>query len=830
MRLVSKGLTESIYSRVKSLNLNEATDEEMAKLKDELQFRYEELSNSGDIEASLIGEDIDAIANKIRQEGFFISNDIFTDDSDEYEWEQINMFLDQKIREYVRDNYEDTEAEAQAEDRVLDYERHGRGSEEQYERDLRSLDEGALAKVYYFIVGICLDGNRPDADKNDFYDMPDFGIPFKLMDENIGVTSSMSEAYNYARNYVTSGVDGTFGAVIENNEPTEGFADTISSGFSDNLDSSDIYHFKENGGKLTYCAYSTENGSIETLVDDYAGSYKPSPRVISKLNNLYSFVSDKNNRELFNSDGIDEEIVSLVKDVLNDIMKYDTKEQLVNSLNYIIKYINDTKEYFYDGIDEEIIADLTELVDLVNKDNVSIKESADVYDSVGKIENIDGKEYYVSDSTFNGYCYKNANTYNSDPNGVCYITEAGFENDDKISVEEVEANKAKLIEEGTISTKNSIMDEVRTMFTTEEYYYEYDDGRRIEAKDFDEKLIEKIADDAFNVVDWQTVNGFLLERDWNEAVEEFYNKKPMTEGAEYVEVDHKSVPDSDGFTTEYTMYKDNNGKYVFVFGDRDIYKPEDGNFDWEAETEEEAREWFDNYTGFSDMNESEKPGKRSKKPGKNYTYDELEDIVAEAGENSEAQVVFDDLGYKSKTDELLDLVNSKKFKNKSDIIDFIATSKEVEKLRESESKKPGKKSKKEKKDEKRVIMQQGNVTCFKENDNKYLVFENENDNEVEYRDQDSAMVDFMNRVGIDPDNGDSLKESVTTYNIWGDIVVLDTDNKKVIVNDKEFSFDRMNEFVKMARGANRMHKPGALLLYTDYKNGKIKNWSSNIVK
>ena len=72
----------------------------------------------------------------------------------------------------------------------------------------------------------------------------------------------------------------------------------------------------------------------------------------------------------------------------------------------------------------------------------------------------------------------------------------------------------------------------------------------------------------------------------------------------------------------------------------------------------------------------------------------------------------------------------------------------------NESAKPKKKKEsKEKKDEKRVVMQQGNVTCFKENDNKFLVFENENDNEVEYKDQDSAMKDFMNRVGVDPNGG-----------------------------------------------------------------------------
>lgn len=72
----------------------------------------------------------------------------------------------------------------------------------------------------------------------------------------------------------------------------------------------------------------------------------------------------------------------------------------------------------------------------------------------------------------------------------------------------------------------------------------------------------------------------------------------------YVEEDYKQVYDSDGFLTDYTMYFDTlENRYVFVFGDNDIYKPEDGDFDWECESEEEAREWFDNYKGFEEEDE-----------------------------------------------------------------------------------------------------------------------------------------------------------------------------------------------------------------------------------
>lgn len=66
----------------------------------------------------------------------------------------------------------------------------------------------------------------------------------------------------------------------------------------------------------------------------------------------------------------------------------------------------------------------------------------------------------------------------------------------------------------------------------------------------------------------------------------------------------KDVQDSDGFLTEYTMYRRrSDGMYVMVFGDRDIYSPEDGDFDYETEDEQDAWNWFDSYTGFDDDEE-----------------------------------------------------------------------------------------------------------------------------------------------------------------------------------------------------------------------------------
>ena len=72
----------------------------------------------------------------------------------------------------------------------------------------------------------------------------------------------------------------------------------------------------------------------------------------------------------------------------------------------------------------------------------------------------------------------------------------------------------------------------------------------------------------------------------------------------YKYVKSKEVYDSDGWRTEYTMYQDNydDDHFVFVFGDSDLYDPNDGyeEFDWECDSRQEAEEWFDNYEGFED--------------------------------------------------------------------------------------------------------------------------------------------------------------------------------------------------------------------------------------
>ena len=79
-------------------------------------------------------------------------------------------------------------------------------------------------------------------------------------------------------------------------------------------------------------------------------------------------------------------------------------------------------------------------------------------------------------------------------------------------------------------------------------------------------------------------------------------EEQIKQDSEWEEVASKVVEDTDGFMTDYVWYT-NGDKHVFVFGDSEIYRPEDGDYDWEievidgkeAEAYREAQDWFNSY-------------------------------------------------------------------------------------------------------------------------------------------------------------------------------------------------------------------------------------------
>lgn len=97
--------------------------------------------------------------------------------------------------------------------------------------------------------------------------------------------------------------------------------------------------------------------------------------------------------------------------------------------------------------------------------------------------------------------------------------------------------------------------------------------------------------------------GFEEDMGWDEK-----------ETSRYEVIDSKSVRDSDGFYTDYTLYYDNEEDiYLCIFGDEDLYTPSNSEPDVEFDTEREAIEWFENYNGYEDDIDEDWEVNKSKK-------------------------------------------------------------------------------------------------------------------------------------------------------------------------------------------------------------------------
>jgi hypothetical protein len=79
-----------------------------------------------------------------------------------------------------------------------------------------------------------------------------------------------------------------------------------------------------------------------------------------------------------------------------------------------------------------------------------------------------------------------------------------------------------------------------------------------------------------------------------------------TEDPKWICLDIKHVRDSDGMLTDYALYttKDED-KYICMFGDADVYAPDEMYADAEFDTEDEALEWFENYVGPGDKEDED---------------------------------------------------------------------------------------------------------------------------------------------------------------------------------------------------------------------------------
>lgn len=152
-----------------------------------------------------------------------------------------------------------------------------------------------------------------------------------------------------------------------------------------------------------------------------------------------------------------------------------------------------------------------------------------------------------------------------------------------------------------------------------ETYCKYDLTTMYENCNVTEQDKEKLAKMLSENVSTEKVHNYLLERfiqDKNKFVDDLqecdklFVKEDLSDIEEYdfdnsksiyKEIKSKQIPDMDGFMTDYTWYlREPDQLNVFVYGDKDYYKPEDGYFDYETENTKEAEDWFNSYNGFEE--------------------------------------------------------------------------------------------------------------------------------------------------------------------------------------------------------------------------------------
>lgn len=133
-------------------------------------------------------------------------------------------------------------------------------------------------------------------------------------------------------------------------------------------------------------------------------------------------------------------------------------------------------------------------------------------------------------------------------------------------------------------------------YAGDEFYVAVDKSKEL-VKDYDVDHVEIV----YTVEDNSDKHEDVEYEYWTsgEEVEENLNEDyPDTVGDRYYRIDIKHVKDSDGFLTDYTWWYDAaTDQHIFIFGDSEVYTPEDSSPDWETDSEDTAREWWDNYVG-----------------------------------------------------------------------------------------------------------------------------------------------------------------------------------------------------------------------------------------
>ena len=135
-----------------------------------------------------------------------------------------------------------------------------------------------------------------------------------------------------------------------------------------------------------------------------------------------------------------------------------------------------------------------------------------------------------------------------------------------------------------------------------------DDVENIEWSMDDDTVTIKVtfnngSEHSFDFEQWRfMMNKYYISTDIDMIVDEVTDYMKLHGLTDYEESEwEKSVMDSDGFWTDYTMWHNlADDTWACFFGDSDIYTPENSDPDAEFDTQEECQEWFDDYRGFEE--------------------------------------------------------------------------------------------------------------------------------------------------------------------------------------------------------------------------------------
>ena len=135
-------------------------------------------------------------------------------------------------------------------------------------------------------------------------------------------------------------------------------------------------------------------------------------------------------------------------------------------------------------------------------------------------------------------------------------------------------------------------------YAGDEFYVAVDRSKEL-LKDYDVDHVEIVYTVEDNFDKHEDVEYQYWPKEDVEEVEENLNEEyPNTIVDRYYRIDIKHVTDSDGFLTDYTWWYDAaTDQHIFIFGDSEIYTPEDSSPDWETDSEDTAKQWWDNYVG-----------------------------------------------------------------------------------------------------------------------------------------------------------------------------------------------------------------------------------------